>query len=347
MCFPKITFKFNGTTIRINQFKKYINLFGDNFELYEKENYSIAFLPNETDEFRHFSYVNGLKISDGGTHVEYLANAIVWRIREKLARRFKDIKPADVKNKLFLIVFIKNFPNPKFNSQAKEKITNSNAEIAEFYGDIDLNRIAKSVMKNDQIMDAITFLYKAKEDAKRRQQMKRLEKPKKIKNDKYYPSVGNAQNLFLSEGDSANTNLMAIFGRKGNAYFALRGKPMNAWSTPQKKFLSNKELSGIYQIIKTVGIKDLQPDGNWYRINGRLMNENDTIKIDGEWYEVKDLIKNNSVTKAIPIPNAKQITQSDITTVQATQTITENINTQVENTDSVESEKQELSDEEW
>lgn len=210
LTYPEISFKFNGKTININSFKKYVSLFGENPEIYETENYSFAVLHNENDDFRQFSYVDGLKINDGGTHIDIISLNIVNRIREKLVKKFKSIKPGDIKNKLFIIAFLKEFPNPKFNSQSKEKITNSNSEMNDYLGDIDYENFVKKILKNKDIIDPITEVYKIKEELKRRQEMKSLNAPKKIKNDKYLPPIGDSKYLLIVEGEclEQNTDVM-------------------------------------------------------------------------------------------------------------------------------------------
>ena len=210
LTYPEISFKFNGKTININSFKKYVSLFGENPEIYETENYSFAVLHNENDDFRQFSYVDGLKINDGGTHIDIISLNIVNRIRDKLVKKFKSIKPGDIKNKLFIIAFLKEFPNPKFNSQSKEKITNSNAEMNDYFGEIDYENFVKKILRNKDIIDPITEVYKIKEELKRRQEMKSLNAPKKIKNDKYLPPIGDSKYLLIVEGEclEQNTDVM-------------------------------------------------------------------------------------------------------------------------------------------
>ena len=217
LSFPKITFKFNGKIININSFKKYIKMFDDNAELYETENYSFAILHNPNDDFRQFSYVNGLKIPDGGTHIDVISNNIVNRIRDKLSKKFKTIKPGDIKNKLFVIAFLKNLKNTKFNSQTKEKITNSISEINQYFGDIDYDILTKKILKNASIIDPITEVYKIKEELKRRQEMKSLVKPKKIKNEKYLPPIKEQKYLMIVEGECLDSETKVL---KSNLNFA-------------------------------------------------------------------------------------------------------------------------------
>ena len=97
--------------------------------------------------------------------------------------------------------------------------------------------------------------------------------------------------------NSALGGLLPSLGRKEKAYYMLKGKPLNAYSASQKKFIENKELSGLYQIIKNGVTFEDKPDGEFYSINidgqEMIVNENDEIKVNDRWVSVKDLISNN------------------------------------------------------
>ena len=94
--------------------------------------------------------------------------------------------------------------------------------------------------------------------------------------------------------NSALGGLLPSLGRKEKAYYMLKGKPLNAYSASQKKFIENKELSGLYQIIKNGVTLEDKPDGDFYSINidgqEMIVNANDEIKIDNKWVLVKDLL---------------------------------------------------------
>ena len=295
LCFPLINFKFNSKKIKISSFKKYVELFSENFEILEAENYQIAVMSSELDEFQHFSYVNGLKMSDGGSHIDYITDSIVERIREKLQRKYKNIKPADIKNKIFTLVFLKDFPNPKFNSQTKEKLTNSKSEISNFLGDIDFESFSKKILKNDKIIEPIVEIFKIKEEFKRKQELKSLDKSKKIKCENYLPATKNKKYLLICEGSSALNGVMPCFGRENCGYFTLRGKPLNVWTASSQKFTANKELSSLYQIVRNETSFEELKDGDFYKIkiDGKemIVNENDEIQINDKWVSVKDLLK--------------------------------------------------------
>ena len=275
MSFPEITFKFNNKKVNFNSFKKYVSLFSETSEIYETEDYKFAILPNHEDDFRQFSYVNGLKIPDGGTHIDILSYQVVSRIRDKLVRKYKTIKPGDIKNKLMIIAFLKNVKNTKFNSQSKEKITNGAAEINSYFGEIPYDQIVNKLSRNKDIIDPITEVYRIKEEFRKRQELKGLQKTvKKIKSDKYLPSIGQKKYLLLVEGESALGGLSPVLGRKECGYYVLKGKPLNAYSAAQNKFTQNKELSELYKIIQNenyeyiVYATDQDLDG--YHIRGLL-----------------------------------------------------------------------------
>lgn len=258
LSYPEIKFSFNGKRINVSSFKKYVQMFHEDAEIYEFNgdniNYRFAILHNPEDDFHQFSYVNGLRIPDGGTHIDVITRSVVDRIRDRLVRRFKSIKPADIRNKLMVIAFLQGVPNTKFNSQSKEKITNTVSEINNYYNtkeEIPFDAITAKILKNKSIIDPITEVYRIREEFRKRQELKALDKPKtRIKSDKYLPSISKKKYLLLCEGQSAAGGLIPVTGRKEVGYFIMRGKPLNAWSSTQSRFTSNEELSLLYQIIQ-------------------------------------------------------------------------------------------------
>lgn len=213
--FDKIKFKFNKKLIRVKNFKEFAKLFNENFEIYETDDVKIAIMPNDTDDFKHFTYVNGLKIKDGGIHVDTIIKNVVNIIRDKISKKYKNIKPGDIRNKLMLVSFIKNFPSPKFNSQTKEKLTNSEAEFNKF-SNIDYSFVNK-ILKNNAFIDPIVEIYKIKEEFENRKALKSVEKVKKIKSDKYFKATKSNKYLSICEGFCLDENTKVFdFGNRTN-----------------------------------------------------------------------------------------------------------------------------------
>ncbi len=249
IAYPDITFKFNNRTLRLNQ-KKYFGMFNIK-ELFQTENYTIGVSHADSEQFENFSLVNGLIVKTG-THFKVIGDAIVNPLREKLAKKFKTIKPADIRNKIRLVVVMNNMLNARGKSQTKEDITNSEAEIKKYLGEEfkNINKLIQKIQKNDDIMLPITELFLLKEQAKQNAELKKLNKTKKkIKLEKYLPATKIKKVLLICEGASAVGGLMPALGREEFGYFELKGVPLNAYDAPQSKFTNNKELSELYQVV--------------------------------------------------------------------------------------------------
>ena len=247
ICYPQINFRFNGKAIKNQNFKKFTGLFG-NGEIYENSQVKIAIVPNETDDFKHYSYVNGLKISDGGIHIDEIMAKVVSGVREKLQKKYKNIKPGDIKNKLTCIVFIQGFPNAKFNSQSKEKLTNSARDFNDF-AKIDYSFV-KRILNNKNIIDPIVEIYKIKEEFENRKALRSVETKKKLKSEKYFKCTGTPKYLCICEGFSAYGGISVVLGNKDISYYVLKGKPLNCWDVSNQVMTSNKELSELYRIVR-------------------------------------------------------------------------------------------------
>ena len=247
MAFPQLTFKFNGKVIKVASFKAYCQQFNLPFELYEGENYSFAVMHNPEDDFQQFSYVNGLCIKDGGTHIDVIVSNVVDRLREKLTRKYKTIKPGDIRNKLFVVAFCRNFPNPKFNSQTKEKITNSPSEVSK-YLDVPWGAVVQKIFKNAGVIDPITEVYKIKEEMKRRQELKSLSKVRKIKNEKYLPPTRRQKYLMIVEGECLEANTKVLM----ETMDAMPIKDLQVGDHVLDRFMQPTEVQAITKLLKPV-----------------------------------------------------------------------------------------------
>lgn len=255
VAYPQIKFSFNDEVIKLNP-KDFFNLFSTKEMTIEKtEKYSLCFFTNETDEFTQFSILNGLYLKSGGSHIDYIVNQISNILREKLSKKYPNIKTADIKNKLFFISLMKDFKDAKFDSQTKEKLTNSQKELSAYFN-LDLEVLANKIFKNKEIMNSITDFFRIKEEFAKRKELQKLEKVKKFKSEKYTAPVGENDYLFLCEGFSAVSSLQSCLGRKGKGYYELKGKVQNVCEN-DKAITQNKELKELYQIVKNQNFKKI------------------------------------------------------------------------------------------
>ena len=248
MTFPNMKFSFNGKRIYLND-KKFLKMFSENIEFATFDKGFVGIYPNPYDDFKFLTYVDGMYMARGGNHVEYIINQIVNPIRDKLVKKYKTIKPADIRNKFTLVCFMREFPNPKFDSQTKDTLSNSQSEITSYLnGKIDFEKFAKDILKNDALIDPIVETFKIKEELKARQELKKVKKIK-VKSDKYMSPIGEQKYLALVEGNSAASGLQATIGRENMGYFACRGLPINAYSQSIQKIVQNEEFKTIMSIL--------------------------------------------------------------------------------------------------
>jgi len=245
LAFPTVKFKFNNTAIKV----KFTDYFGE-CDTFQTE-YATFGITKSEGAFQTYSLVNGLGVKSG-THIDYFAGAVISELRDVLKRRKKvDITPQRLKQHLRIHAVINGFGQLKFDSQTKERVTNSTTECRDAIGEVDAKKIVAKLMKNDDLIDEILAYTKMKEDLEAKKDLSKLEKKKKVKSDKYVAAIGGTQRIFVVEGDSASGGLIKCLGRKGNAFYALKGVPLNVLEVSHQKFMANKELSELYSIITT------------------------------------------------------------------------------------------------
>jgi len=246
LAFDTIRFRFNKKIVRL----KFNEYFGD-CDIFPSEKATFGIAKSDGSHQSH-SLVNGLSVK-GGTHIDHFLSVVIPEFREVLKRRKKvDITPARLKQHLRVHAIINGFPALKFDSQTKERVTNSAAECREAIGEIDAKKIVNKLMKNEDLINEICAYTKMQEDLAAKKELGKLEKKKKVKSDKYFAAIGHrTDRIFVVEGDSASGGLIKCLGRKGNAFYALKGVPLNVLEVSHQKFMANKELSELYSIITT------------------------------------------------------------------------------------------------
>ena len=260
---PKCTFTLNNEKIAFKP-KNFTSLFPQPSITISEKNVYICAYPS--DEPYVLSFVNGTYNSQGGSHIDYVSNKITTDIREKLAKKYKNIKPSDIRNRLSLVVFFNNFPNPEFTSQTKECLSNSQGEIGEFLreNEIDLDTFTSKIIKEKEIMENITDIFQAKLDIADKKALGKLNKTEKnFDSEKYFPPAGKSKKKYLmvTEGFSAFSGISPILGRQDIGYYMLKGKPLNILDLKSTKFMDNKE---VYDLVKILGIDLTNPDTDMF-----------------------------------------------------------------------------------
>jgi len=244
LAFDTVRFRFNKKIVRL----KFADYFGE-CDVFNTEKATFGITKSD-GSFQSHSLVNGLSVK-GGTHIDFFVSAVIADLRDVLKRRKKvDITAQRLKQHLRVHAIVNGFPALKFDSQTKERVTNSAAECRDAIGEFDTSKIVKKLMSNTDLIDEICAYTKLQEDLLAKKDLGKLEKTKKVKSDKYFAAIGHkTERIFVVEGDSASGGLIKCLGRKGNAFYALKGVPLNVLEVSHQKFMANKELSELYSII--------------------------------------------------------------------------------------------------
>jgi len=250
LTYPDITFKFNNRVIKYTP-KKFLDLFKTDYISDNQDDYFISIMPNAMDDFRQVSFINGLETYKGGSHIDFVMDKIVAGIRTKLIRKHKGIKPGDIRNKLQLVLIGKGMKNIDWEGQTKSEMSTPNSILADYFKNTDFDKFIARILKNPDIIDPITEIFKLKEEAKKNLELKKLDRKgkKKPKSEKFMPPIGAWKNCFVCEGDSAANSVSKILGRQGNGFYAMFGVPPNAYDMAMKDIIKSKKMLDLKDIL--------------------------------------------------------------------------------------------------
>lgn len=264
MAFPEIAFSFNRKRIQIRDLKKYSEMFaedGASVIIEKSENLSF-FFASSVDGFRTNSFINGVNTRQGGTYVDFIVNNIVDEVVSLIKKKHKvEVAKSVVKNGLTFVMFARNFVNPKFDSQTKERLTNPTGNVKEHVETAsihDFKYISKKIFAASDIIEPIVAAQVAKKMADdRRDAIVAQKKLKKVKVAKHIAASNPNAHLALVEGDSAMGFLLKVRDANKIGAYPLRGVIMNTWDMKPADVLKNKELS---ELVAILGLDINDPD---------------------------------------------------------------------------------------
>lgn len=263
--FEGITFTFNDEKIKFRNIKQIAKNFHEAAISVQEDNFALIFAPSgDEEEFRCLSYVNSIYVKNGGTHVDYVLNRIIDEVRAFVKKKHKiDVLPNQIRQHLLFASWIRNFPSLKFDSQAKERITNSISEISAVLGKVDYEKIAKQILATPEIIDPMiaAILYK-KEMAEKAALAKKQKNAAKLRIANHIAATDpNPENrmILLAEGLSALSGLLKVRNPKTTGGYPLRGKVMNTRGMKPIDIVKNKEL---FELMSIIGLEIGKPAEN-------------------------------------------------------------------------------------
>lgn len=255
VCYPGIVFDFNGVKLKYKNAKQVADKFGQHVVYQEDKNNLIVLTPSGvSEEFRLLSYVNGLWIKNGGSHIDYILEKIITPLREFIKKKHKiDVVPSQIKSHLTLATYSRNFSDLKFDSQTKEKLTNNRQEVDKQFSGIDFDKLAKQILNTPEIIDPIiqTLLFK-KEQAERlalARSQKKIQKTRVVNHIAALSKEPLERSLFIAEGLSAIGNLISVRDPQLIGGYPLKGKVMNVRGMRPTEIVKNKEISELMSIL--------------------------------------------------------------------------------------------------
>lgn len=252
--YPEIEFTFNDNIIKYKNINDYFEQYGNTFLKFSGENFNVAIFPSENEEYIQRSAIDGLDMILGGTHEQIITRELCYALKDIIKKKYKlEMNLTEIKRGIKLIFVGRSFPNMEFDSQTKERLTNSERIVKEWLGDINYQKYAKKLFEIKEFIDPIIQAKLAKQlAAEQRAVTIALKNQAKKRVDKHLEAKSKNPDekiLFLCEGDSAAGNGIKVRDPKKHGFFPLRGMPMNIFDVKQKDILENKELSNIMAIL--------------------------------------------------------------------------------------------------
>lgn len=256
ICYPKIKFTLNSEVLSIPR-KNIPGLYSQHAVSIPLENslFVIAPLPKEADGFKSVSYVNGIFLKNGGNHVNWFMERMCEAMRPLIKKKWKiDVTPSGIQTKLLFASYVSGFPNLKFDSQAKERLTNTPKEVSEFLK-IDaeaFEKLSKKIIETPEIINPIVeaILFKKKmEEAREAAKLAKQKKPRFANHIEAQSKVATEKTLFLCEGLSAMGPIIQVRNAMTTGAYALRGKVMNSLDKSAVQILKNKEYREVCIIL--------------------------------------------------------------------------------------------------
>src|SRR5262245_6017062 len=217
-------------------------------------------------------FANSIPNPDGGTHLTGFRTALTKAVNQyaKSNNLLKEKDPAisgdDVREGLVCVLSIK-LPNPRFESQTKVKLVNT--EIDGIVNSVVYDGLMTHFDKNPpiakRIFDKVLTAARAREDARKARET--IRKGALTgggltgKLAAWFEREPELTELYIVEGDSAGGSAKQGRDRRYQAILPIRGKLINVEKAREDQFLKNNEIQSMITAIGT-GIGKSKEDGN-------------------------------------------------------------------------------------
>lgn len=206
----------------------------------------------------YYTYVNGQRTPQGGTHLLAFNEALVKTIREFYK---KDFHVSDIKSSIVAALSIR-IEEPIFESQTKTKLGSKNMgqdgpSVRNFVIDFMKRELDNYLHKNPNTAEIL--LKKIQSSEKERKAISQIQKKaretakkvslhnKKLRDCRVTFNSNNERrfesSIFITEGDSASGSITKARDVTTQAVFSLKGKPLNSYGSTKKMVYENEEFN--------------------------------------------------------------------------------------------------------
>ena len=243
----------------------------------------LSFQYNETYSENIHTYVNDIRTTDGGTHLDGFKSALLFviskfldsneKIKKKMPKKegkldpkedpYEKINGDDVKAGLVAVLSMK-VPEPEFVGQTKDKL--GNPEVRGIVDSLVKEKLTIFFEQNPHVVEKVLekavaeatariAARKAKDASRKKSGLTGFKKPEKLADCSIKDNPEICE-VYIVEGDSAGGSAKAGRDAKTQAILPLWGKMLNVEKVTADKVMSNEKLEPIINTLGTGFGKD-------------------------------------------------------------------------------------------
>jgi DNA topoisomerase-2 len=273
----RVTVNIWGTNVKITSLTAYARYYtGDTTEIisFHTDDCDVVVTSNNSDEFKHISFVNGINTSDGGVHVDAWTEALFRPVVDRL-NKGRDGKLTITHVKKCFMIFVKaTLDKPKFTTQTKVFLS-SPTPVPK------VKKTFVSTVMKWSIRDRMDSFFTDKDDKKLRDIAKKRDRVEGIEKAGKAGTKFSAEcSLIITEGLSANTYAAkgiekGVFDKTGKDWFTLmpvRGKTLNVRQASVAKIEKSKIVCRLIRALRLEKDVDYLLEKNFKKLtHGKIL----------------------------------------------------------------------------